>query len=126
MRVDRIEPRDAQAVRAGCGLVRCKVCGHEWVTEPAEDALLAKLFEHDATHDEGRVRYLSPAEVTPPAHGRDITLEEARNALERIARRGVTRRGVRDASAWEASRFFADTFDERTAWLVNLKHDDEP
>jgi hypothetical protein len=60
MRVDRIEPRDAQAVRAGCGLVRCKVCGHEWVTEPAEDALLAKLFEHDATHDEpvgGELQY---------------------------------------------------------------------
>lgn len=52
MRVDRIAPVDAPAVRADCGLVRCRVCGCTWVTTPEQDALLADLFDHDATHPE--------------------------------------------------------------------------
>ena len=34
------------------GVVRCRVCGHEWTTTPEQDELLATLLEHDATHDE--------------------------------------------------------------------------
>jgi hypothetical protein len=47
VRVERKPPSED-----GPGVVRCKVCGHDWETTPGEDALLADLFEHDATHDE--------------------------------------------------------------------------
>ena len=32
------------------GRVRCRVCGLVWTTSPEQDALLADLFDHDATH----------------------------------------------------------------------------
>jgi hypothetical protein len=32
------------------GLVTCRVCGRSWETDPAQDALLAELFDHESTH----------------------------------------------------------------------------
>ena len=46
LNVERLAPTDL-----GDGVVRCRVCGELWVTTPSQDALLADLFEHDATHD---------------------------------------------------------------------------
>ena len=46
LNVERIAPTDDEY-----GRVRCRVCGLVWVTTPEQDALLADLFDHDATHD---------------------------------------------------------------------------
>ena len=49
MRIERTSRRDTED---GYGRVRCRVCGLEWVTTPEQDALLADLADHDATHTE--------------------------------------------------------------------------
>ena len=51
MNVERLAPADD-----GYGRVRCRVCGQHWTTTPEQDALLADLFDHAATHDEGQDR----------------------------------------------------------------------
>ena len=49
MRVDRVEPSPPST---DYGRVRCRVCGLTWTTTPEQDALLADLADHDATHPE--------------------------------------------------------------------------
>ena len=45
MNINRTPPEEDRP-----GRVTCRVCGHEWSTTPEQDALLAELFEHEATH----------------------------------------------------------------------------
>ena len=46
MRLERL----AYATDETLGVISCRVCGLAWVTTPEQDALLADLFDHDATH----------------------------------------------------------------------------
>ena len=47
MNLDRIEASEVTEL----GVATCRVCGMRWLTTPEQDALLADLIEHDATHD---------------------------------------------------------------------------
>jgi hypothetical protein len=51
---------------SGPGVLTCRICGRQWPTTGAEDALLAELDAHDATHGPGRPETGAAVSSTTP------------------------------------------------------------